>query len=469
MRKLEPNIKGQIICLVGPPGVGKTSIAKSIAAAMGRNYVRMSLGGVRDEAEIRGHRKTYIGAMPGRIVSAIKQAGSMNPLMLLDEIDKLGSDYKGDPSSALLEVLDSEQNFAFRDHYLEIPMDLSNVLFFATANDPSGIPAPLYDRMEIIELSSYTREEKFQIAKRYLVPKQVKRHGLSGRNCRFYDDTLYSIIDHYVREAGVRNLEREIASLCRKSAKMIVAGEKKSCYISEKMLETLLGPQKYKDDDMEKENLVGVVNGLAWTSVGGEILQAEVAVVEGTGKLELTGSLGDVMKESARAAITCVRGLCDRYGIDKNFYKEKDIHIHFPEGAVPKDGPSAGVTITTALVSALSGMPVRHDVAMTGEITLRGRVLPIGGLKEKTMAAYRNGMKTVIIPQANEPDLYEVDPVVKENVKFVTAREIGTVLDTALLPLPLCPSQEQQEAPECLDVAEKVVHKHSCKSPQMNA
>lgn len=469
VRKLEPNIKGQIICLVGPPGVGKTSIAKSIAAAMGRNYVRMSLGGVRDEAEIRGHRKTYIGAMPGRIVSAIKQAGSMNPLMLLDEIDKLGSDYKGDPSSALLEVLDSEQNFAFRDHYLEIPMDLSNVLFFATANDPSGIPAPLYDRMEIIELSSYTREEKLQIAKRYLVPKQVKRHGLSGRNCRFYDDTLYSIIDHYVREAGVRNLEREIASLCRKSAKMIVAGEKKSCYISEKMLETLLGPQKYKDDDMEKENLVGVVNGLAWTSVGGEILQAEVAVVEGTGKLELTGSLGDVMKESARAAITCVRGLCDRYGIDKNFYKEKDIHIHFPEGAVPKDGPSAGVTITTALVSALSGMPVRHDVAMTGEITLRGRVLPIGGLKEKTMAAYRNGMKTVIIPQANEPDLYEVDPVVKENVKFVTAREIGTVLDTALLPLPLCPSQEQQEAPECLDVAEKVVHKHSRKSPQMNA
>ena len=469
VRKLEPNIKGQIICLVGPPGVGKTSIAKSIAAAMGRNYVRMSLGGVRDEAEIRGHRKTYIGAMPGRIVSAIKQAGSMNPLMLLDEIDKLGSDYKGDPSSALLEVLDSEQNFAFRDHYLEIPMDLSNVLFFATANDPSGIPAPLYDRMEIIELSSYTREEKFQIAKRYLVPKQVKRHGLSGRNCRFYDDTLYSIIDHYVREAGVRNLEREIASLCRKSAKMIVAGEKKSCYISEKMLETLLGPQKYKDDDMEKENLVGVVNGLAWTSVGGEILQAEVAVVEGTGKLELTGSLGDVMKESARAAITCVRGLCDRYGIDKNFYKEKDIHIHFPEGAVPKDGPSAGVTITTALVSALSGMPVRHDVAMTGEITLRGRVLPIGGLKEKTMAAYRNGMKTVIIPQANEPDLYEVDPVVKENVKFVTAREIGTVLDTALLPLPLCPSQEQQEAPECLDVAEKVVHKQSRKSPQMNA
>ena len=440
VRKLEPNIKGQIICLVGPPGVGKTSIARSIAEAMGRKYVRMSLGGVRDEADIRGHRKTYIGAMPGRVVSALKQADSMNPLMLLDEIDKLGSDFKGDPSSALLEVLDSEQNFAFRDHYLEIPLDLSNVLFFATANDASTIPAPLYDRMEIINLSSYTREEKFQIAKRHLVPKQVKRHGLNGRTCRFYDDALYFLIDHYVREAGVRTLEREIATLCRKSAKMIVEGEKKSCHISAKMLESLLGPQKYKDDDIQKEDLVGVVNGLAWTAVGGEILQAEVAVVDGTGKLELTGSLGDVMKESAKAAITCVRSLCDRYGINKDFYKTKDIHIHFPEGAVPKDGPSAGVTITTALVSALSGIPVRHDVAMTGEITLRGRVLPIGGLKEKTMAAYRNGMKTVVIPQANEPDLYEVDPVVKENITFVTAKEIGTVLEKALVPmLPLCP------------------------------
>jgi ATP-dependent Lon protease len=449
VRKLEPNIKGQIICLVGPPGVGKTSIARSIAEAMGRKYVRMSLGGVRDEADIRGHRKTYIGAMPGRVVSALKQADSMNPLMLLDEIDKLGSDFKGDPSSALLEVLDSEQNFAFRDHYLEIPLDLSNVLFFATANDASTIPGPLYDRMEIINLSSYTREEKFQIAKRHLVPKQVKRHGLNGRTCRFYDDALYSLIDHYVREAGVRTLEREIASLCRKSAKMIVEGEKKSCYISAKMLESLMGPQKYKDDDIQKEDLVGVVNGLAWTSVGGEILQAEVAVVDGSGKLELTGSLGDVMKESAKAAITCVRSLCDRYGIDKDFYKTKDIHIHFPEGAVPKDGPSAGVTITTALVSALSGIPVRHDVAMTGEITLRGRVLPIGGLKEKTMAAYRNGMKTVIIPQANEPDLYEVDPVVKENITFVPAKEIGTVLEKALVPmLPLCPPDKNPPVKE---------------------
>ena len=467
VRKLEPNIKGQIICLVGPPGVGKTSIAKSIAAAMGRNYVRMSLGGVRDEADIRGHRKTYIGAMPGRIVSAIKQADSMNPLMLLDEIDKLGSDYKGDPSSALLEVLDSEQNFAFRDHYLEIPLDLSNVLFFATANDPSGIPGPLYDRMEIIELSSYTREEKFQIAKRHLIPKQVKRHGLNGRTCRFYDDAVYSLIDHYVREAGVRTLEREIASLCRKSAKMIVAGEKKSCYISSKMLESLLGPQKFKDDDLEKEDLVGVVNGLAWTAVGGEILQAEVAVTDGSGKLELTGSLGDVMKESAKAAITCVRGLCQNYGIDKDFYTNKDIHIHFPEGAVPKDGPSAGVTITTALVSALSGIPVRHDVAMTGEITLRGRVLPIGGLKEKTMAAYRNGIKTVIIPKANEPDLYEVDPVVKENVTFVPVKEISAVLEKALVPvLPLC---TPDKTPPVKEEAVSVVNKVSAPKPRLNA
>ena len=465
VRKLEPDIKGQIICLVGPPGVGKTSIARSIAEAMGRKYVRMSLGGVRDEADIRGHRKTYIGAMPGRIVASLKQAGSMNPLMLLDEIDKLGSDYKGDPSSALLEVLDSEQNFAFRDHYLEIPLDLSNVLFFATANDPSGIPAPLYDRMEIIELPSYTREEKFQIAKRYLVPKQIKRHGLNGRSCRIYDEALYDLIDHYVREAGVRTLERQIASLCRKSAKMIVSGERKSCYISAKMMENMLGPQKYKDDEMEKEDLVGVVNGLAWTSVGGEILQAEVAVVEGSGKLELTGSLGDVMKESAHAAITCVRGLCDRYGIDKDFYKNKDIHIHFPEGAVPKDGPSAGVTITTALVSALSGMPVRHDVAMTGEITLRGRVLPIGGLREKTMAAYRNGMKTVLIPAANEADLYEVDPVVKEHIQFVTAREITTVLDHALLPAPVVSDQNEETVPVGHPVPPMVnntAHKRPC-------
>lgn len=435
VRKLEPKIKGQIICLVGPPGVGKTSIAKSIAKAMGRNYVRMSLGGVHDEADIRGHRKTYIGAMPGRILSAMKQAGSNNPLMLLDEIDKLGNDYKGDPSSALLEVLDSEQNFSFRDHYLEIPYDLSDVMFLATANDASSIPAPLYDRMEIIELSSYTREEKFQIAKQHLIAKQTKRHGLNGRNLKFTDDALYELVDNYTREAGVRTLERQIASVCRKSAKAIVSGDRKTCKITPLLLEEFMGPPKYKDDKLPKDNLVGVVNGLAWTAVGGAILQVEVAVVDGTGKIELTGSLGDVMKESAKAAVTYVRGRCKDYGIDPDFHKNKDIHIHFPEGAVPKDGPSAGVTITTALISALGEIPVRHDVAMTGEVTLRGRVLPIGGLKEKTMAAYRHGMKTVIIPKENEPDLYEVDPLVKENVEFVTAKEVSTVLDTALIPV----------------------------------
>ena len=396
----------------------------------------MSLGGVRDEADIRGHRKTYIGAMPGRILSAMKQAGSSNPLMLLDEIDKLGSDYKGDPSSALLEVLDGEQNSTFRDHYLEVPYDLSHVLFLATANDASQIPGPLYDRMEVIELSSYTREEKFQIAKRHLVPKQIHRHGLDGRRLKFTDEALYSLIDHYTREAGVRTLEREIASLCRQAARMIVSGEKKTCRITPALLEEMRGPQKFKDDNLPKEDLCGVVNGLAWTAVGGEILQAEVAVVEGSGKIELTGSLGDVMKESARAAVTYVRSVCQQYGIDKDFYKTKDIHIHFPEGAVPKDGPSAGVTITTALISALSGIPVRHDVAMTGEVTLRGRVRPIGGLREKTMAAYRNGMTTVIIPRDNEPDLYDVEPIVKEHVRFVTAKEVGQVLREALAPAP---------------------------------
>ena len=433
VRKLAPDIKGQILCLVGPPGVGKTSIAKSIAKACGRKYVRMSLGGVKDEAEIRGHRKTYIGAMPGRIINAVKQSGVNNPLILLDEVDKLSSDYKGDPSSALLEVLDAEQNFSFRDHYLEVPFDLSNVMFLATANDAGSIPGPLYDRMEVITLSSYTREEKFHIAKDHLLPKQMKRHGLNGKTARVSDDALYGLIDGYTREAGVRTLEREIGSVCRKCAKEIVAGEKKSCRVSEKNLEALLGPKKFKDDDLNRENLVGVVNGLAWTAVGGELLQVEVAVVEGSGKIELTGSLGDVMKESAKAAVTYVRSVCDKYNIEKDFYKTKDIHIHFPEGAVPKDGPSAGITITTALVSALSGMEVRHDVAMTGEVTLRGRVLPIGGLKEKTMAAYRNKMKTVIIPQNNKVDLHEVDPIVKENIRFVTASQVSQVLDEALI------------------------------------
>lgn len=433
VRKLAPNMKGQILCLVGPPGVGKTSIAKSIAKATGREYVRMSLGGIKDEAEIRGHRKTYIGAMPGRIINAIKQAGTRNPLILLDEVDKLSNDYKGDPSSALLEVLDSEQNFSFRDHYLEVPFDLSQVLFLATANDAESIPGPLYDRMEVITLPSYTREEKFHIAREHLLPNQLQRHGLSSKTVRVGDDAIYGLIDGYTREAGVRSLERELGSLCRKCAKDLVSGQKKSCRLSAKSLETLLGPKKFKDDSLERQDMVGVVNGLAWTSVGGEILQVEVAVVEGSGKLQLTGSLGDVMKESAQAAVTYVRSVCDQYGIEKDFYKTKDIHIHFPEGAVPKDGPSAGVTITTALVSALSGLKVNSRVAMTGEVTLRGRVLPIGGLREKTMAAYRSHMKTVLIPADNLPDLYEVDPVVKEAIRFVPVSQVSQVLDEALI------------------------------------
>ncbi|MBR5486115.1 MAG: endopeptidase La [Oscillospiraceae bacterium] len=442
VRKLAPDVKGQIICLVGPPGVGKTSVARSIAKAIGRNYVRLSLGGVRDESDIRGHRKTYIGAMPGRIMNAMKQAGSRNPLLLLDEIDKLGSDFKGDPSSALLEVLDAEQNYAFRDHYIELPFDLSEVLFIATANNAQTIPAPLYDRMEIIDLSSYTREEKFNIAKNHLVPKQLKKHGLDKKMMKFTTDGLYALIDGYTREAGVRTLERRIASVCRKAAKQIVAEEITSCKADKATVQSLLGPWKYKPDELETKDTVGVVNGLAWTSVGGEILQAEIAVLEGSGKLELTGSLGDVMKESAKTAVTCVRGLADKYGIDKEFYKTKDIHIHFPEGAVPKDGPSAGVTITTALVSALTNIPVSSKVAMTGEVTLRGRVLAIGGLKEKSMAAYRQGIKTVIIPKANLADLHDISPVVRDAITFVPAEDISTVLECALVK----PKEEQQVA-----------------------
>lgn len=434
VRRLSPELRGQVLCLVGPPGVGKTSIAKSVAAAMGRKYVRVSLGGVRDEAEIRGHRKTYIGAMPGRIIAAIRQAGTNNPLMLLDEIDKMSSDFRGDPSSAMLEVLDGEQNNAFCDHYIEVPFDLSNVLFITTANDASAIPAPLYDRMDVIELGSYTAEEKFHIAKEHLLRKQVKRHGLTLRQVRIPDDVLRRIIDGYTREAGVRNLERCIAKICRKAAKKIVAGETKSVRVTE--LEEYLGPVKYKADDAQRSDEVGVVNGLAWTSVGGETMPVEVAVLDGSGKIELTGSLGDVMKESARTAISYVRSRTAQWHIDREFYKTKDIHIHVPEGAVPKDGPSAGVTMATAIVSALTGIPVRHDVAMTGEISLRGRVLPIGGLKEKTMAAYTHHMKTVIIPAENEPDLAEVDGVVRENLQFVTASHLDTVLKTALVSAP---------------------------------
>lgn len=430
---LAPDIKGQIVCLAGPPGVGKTSIGKTIAECMGRDFARISLGGMHDEAEIRGHRKTYIGAMPGRIINAIKNAGTSNPLILLDEIDKLGSDYKGDPSSALLEVLDPEQNHTFCDNFLEIPYDLSRAVFITTANDISTIPAPLRDRMEIIELGSYTREEKFKIAKRHLLSKQLERHGLSNKTCRISDGALYGIIDYYTREAGVRKLERTIASLCSKSAKSIASGESEKVSLKDTDLEKLLGKRKYRPETILKNDEVGIINGLAWTAVGGEIMQMEVAAVKGTGKIELTGSLGDVMKESAAAAVTFVRANAAKYGIDEDFYKNMDIHIHATEAAVPKDGPSAGVTITTALVSALTGREVKRDIAMTGEVTIRGRVLPIGGLKEKSMAAYRGGVKTVFIPDENIPDLDEVDETVKEKVKFIPVGRVEDIINRALV------------------------------------
>ncbi|MBP5604035.1 MAG: endopeptidase La [Ruminiclostridium sp.] len=401
VRKLNPDVKSQIICLVGPPGVGKTSVGKSIAAALGRNYQRISLGGVRDEAEIRGHRKTYVGAMPGRIANAIKLAKCMNPVILFDEIDKMGSDYKGDPSSAMLEVLDPEQNSTFTDHYFEIPLDLSDVLFITTANTTETIPAPLLDRMEVIELSSYTREEKFHIAKKHLLPKQLKKHGESRRTLKINDKALYAIIDGYTREAGVRGLEKKIASICRKAAKKLVT-DGGSISVSEANLKEYLGTRKYLPETVSKTDETGVVTGLAWTSVGGVTMPLEVIVMEGDGKVEVTGSLGDVMKESSKIAVSLVRSIAGKYNIDPDFYKKKDLHRHAPDGAVPKDGPSAGVTMTTALVSALSGMPVKHDIAMTGEITLHGKVLPIGGLKEKSMAAYKAGVKTVIIPKENE-------------------------------------------------------------------
>lgn len=433
VRALTPDVKGQIICLSGPPGVGKTSIARSIAEALGRKYVRVSLGGVRDESDIRGHRKTYIGSMPGRIMNAMKQAGSKNPLILLDEIDKMSNDFKGDPSSAMLEVLDSEQNKEFRDHFLEIPFDLSDVLFVTTANDLSHVSPPLLDRMDIIELPSYTREEKFEIAKRHLVPKQLRKNGLNGNMLRFTDKGLYELVDYYTKEAGVRTLERTIASLCRKAAKEIVSGNASRVTVNPENVEKFLGTRKFTDDLKSEKATIGEVNGLAWTSVGGTLMPLEAISLDGKGIVELTGSLGDVMKESAKIAISLVRSLSDKYGIDKEFYSKKDIHIHAPEGAVPKDGPSAGVTMTTAIISELSGIPVRSDVAMTGEITLRGKVLPIGGLREKTMAAYKSGIKTVIIPAGNKPDLEEVDDKVKSSVEFVFAETISDVLDVALL------------------------------------
>lgn len=432
VRALAPDIKGQIICLYGPPGVGKTSIGRSIADALGRRYARISLGGVHDEAEIRGHRKTYVGAMPGRIVKALTQAKSINPVILLDEIDKMGSDYKGDPSSAMLEVLDSEQNSTFVDNYLEIPIDLSDVFFITTANDTSTIPAPLLDRMEIIELSSYTREEKFNIAKKHLIPKQLKKNGEKNGALKISDKAIYSMIDSYTREAGVRKLERRIDEICRKAAKKLVSGET-AVKVTDANIEEFLGIKKFRPEMLSAHDEIGLVNGLAWTSVGGTMLPLEVLVLEGTGKTEFTGQLGDVMKESAKIAVSLTRSLAEKYGVDPNFYKDKDIHVHAPEGAVPKDGPSAGVTLTTALISALSGTPVRRDVAMTGEITLRGKVLPIGGLKEKTMAAYRAGIKTVCIPKDNEPDLEEIDNKVRENIRFVICENIETVLETALI------------------------------------
>ena len=429
---LSPDIKGQIICLVGPPGVGKTSVGKTIAECMARRFARISLGGIHDEAEIRGHRKTYIGAMPGKIINAIKQSGSANPLILLDEIDKLGSDYKGDPSAALLEVLDPEQNSTFVDHFVEIPFDLSKAVFIATANTLDTIPAPLRDRMEIIELSSYTREEKFNIAKRHLIAKQTERHGLKKNQIKINDSAIYSLIDFYTREAGVRKLERSIASLCRKSAKLIASGDFTKVNIKDTDVVNMLGHHRYKPEVILDNNEIGIINGLAWTSVGGEIMQLEVASMSGTGKIELTGSLGDVMKESARAAVSYVRANAEKYGINPDFYKDKDIHIHATEAAVPKDGPSAGVTITTGLISALTNTPVLRDIAMTGEVTIRGRVLAIGGLKEKSMAAYRGGVKTVYFPKENIPDLEDVDDIVKQNVKFVPVSFVDEIIGSAL-------------------------------------
>lgn len=432
VKRLAPDANAQILCLVGPPGVGKTSVAKSLAAAMGRNYVRISLGGVHDEAEIRGHRKTYIGSMPGRIITAIEQAESANPLILLDEIDKLGSDYKGDPSSALLEVLDGEQNSTFTDHYIDVPFDLSKALFITTANDASQIPGPLYDRMEIIELYSYTAEDKLSIAKKYLVPKQVKNFGMNAKMIRFSDSALREIIGSYTKEAGVRTLDRVICKVIRKAAVEFADGFQGKITITPDTLEKYLGTPKYKAKKLDFDDMIGAANGLAWTAVGGEMMQIEVAVVEGTGKLELTGSLGDVMKESARAAVTYIRSNAESLGVDCEFYKTKDIHIHVPEGAVPKDGPSAGVTITTALVSALTGKKVNKTVAMTGEITLRGRVLAIGGLREKSTAAFKNGMKTVIIPEENTADLDKINESVKKGIEFIPVSSLDEVLSIAV-------------------------------------
>ncbi len=433
VRQMAPEMPPQILCLVGPPGVGKTSISYSVARALNRKMARVSLGGVHDEADIRGHRKTYVGAMPGRIITAMIQAGSNNPVLLLDEIDKMGSDYRGDPSAALLEVLDGEQNKTYRDHYLEIPYDLSDVLFITTANTLDTVPRPLLDRMEIIELGSYTDEEKVMIAKNHLIPKQLSKHGLKKSQLRLSEEAVREIIACYTRESGVRSLERAVGDICRKAAMELIDGENvKKVTVTASNLEQFLGVRKYLPDRLPCTDQVGLVTGLAWTSVGGETLEVEVNVMDGSGKLELTGNLGDVMKESAHAALSYIRANAGKLGVAPDFYKTKDIHVHFPEGAVPKDGPSAGVTVCTAMVSALSGVSVRSDVAMTGEISLRGRVLRIGGLREKTMAALRHGIRTVIIPADNERDLEEIDQTVRRQLNFVSASTVDTVLETAL-------------------------------------
>lgn len=430
--KLTKNLKGPILCLVGPPGVGKTSIAKSIARALDRKYVRMSLGGVRDEAEIRGHRRTYVGAMPGRIIHALKQAGSNNPLILLDEIDKMSSDFRGDPASAMLEVLDAEQNFSFRDHYMELPFDLSDVLFLTTANNLDTVPRPLLDRMEVISISGYTVEEKVQIAQKYLLGKQMKTHGLLKKNLRVSEDAVRSIINYYTREAGVRNLEREIAKVCRKAARMLISSGKKSLTVSASNIEKYLGIKRFRYDMANEKDEIGLATGLAWTPVGGDTLVIEVTLMEGSGKLELTGQLGDVMKESAKAAVSFIRSRTEQLNIDKDFHSKFDIHIHVPEGAIPKDGPSAGITLATAMISALTGKAVKKNVAMTGEITLRGRVLPIGGLKEKVLAAHRAGIDTIIVPIENRKDIDEIPMNVRSQIKFVFAADMDTVVKTAL-------------------------------------
>lgn len=438
VRKMAPEMPPQILCLVGPPGVGKTSIAYSIAKSLNRKLARISLGGIHDEADIRGHRKTYIGAMPGRILTAVSQAGSSNPVLLLDEVDKMGTDYRGDPSAALLEVLDAEQNKTYRDHFLEIPFDLSDVMFITTANTLDTIPRPLLDRMEIIELGSYTDEEKLMIAKNHLLPKQLSKHGLKKSQLRVTDDAIREIIQCYTRESGVRSLERSLAEICRKAdSKLLLSPETpKRLTVTGANVDTYLGIRKYLPDRLPGSDQIGLVTGLAWTAVGGDTLEVEVNVMDGSGKLELTGNLGDVMKESAHAALSFIRANAVRLGVDPDFYKTKDIHVHFPEGAIPKDGPSAGVTVCTAMVSALTGTTVRRDVAMTGEISIRGRVLPIGGLKEKTMAALRHGIRTVVIPKDNERDLEEIDQTVRKSLNFITAQTADTVLDAALNPKP---------------------------------